>query len=57
MKLPESPRSLPGGLVCPDNDVERRVWQAHLLKHPLGVGGPIERSFRTPQRPGQRVSA
>ena len=48
MKLPESPRSLPGGLVCPDNDVERRVWQAHLLKHPLGVGALIEHDGAEP---------
>lgn len=37
MKLPSQEFLLSGGLVCPTNEVDRAVWQEHVVKHPLGV--------------------
>ncbi len=39
MKLPSVPvLELPGGYRWVQHEVPMKVWQAHLLKHPLGVG-------------------
>jgi hypothetical protein len=37
MKLPAYAVVLPNELVCPAADVPRRVWQRHIVKHPLGI--------------------
>ena len=38
MKLPSRDFLLAGGLVCSARDVDRAVWQEHVVKHLLGVG-------------------
>jgi len=48
MKLPDSPQVLPGGLVCRPKEIARGVWQAHLLKHPLGIGALIDHDGEAP---------
>lgn len=48
MKLPSSSRTLPCGLACPQADIEPAVWQAHLLKHPMGFGSLISYSGQRP---------
>lgn len=37
MKLPSREYSLPEGLRCPVQEIHRANWQAHLVRHPLGV--------------------
>lgn len=37
MKVPSRDFSLAGGLLCPSIEIERGVWQEHVVKHPLGV--------------------
>jgi hypothetical protein len=37
MKVPSQDYALAGGLVCPVHEVDRGVWQEHVVKHPLGV--------------------
>jgi hypothetical protein len=36
--LPQREVTLPGGLVAPPQEIRLPVWQAHLVKHPFGVG-------------------
>lgn len=44
MKLPSRDFLLVGGLACPNSEIDRGVWQEHVVKHPLGVHA-IARSF------------
>lgn len=37
MKLPATDLMLEGGLRCAAYEVDAKTWQAHVLKHPLGV--------------------
>lgn len=36
--VPAQEVRLPGGLVCRPREVDVGVWQAHVVKHPLGLG-------------------
>lgn len=38
IRIPTRGVALPGGLRCAPGEVRVAAWQAHLLKHPLGIG-------------------
>lgn len=38
-KIPATEIALPGGIQCAPRQVELPAWQAHVLKHPLGLNG------------------
>lgn len=48
MKIPSKDFLLTGGLVCPTHEVDRAVWQEHLVKHLLGVGAIARSGGRDP---------
>jgi len=48
MKLPSQDVLLAGGLVCPTNEVDRAVWQEHVVKHLLGVNAIARSGGRDP---------
>jgi hypothetical protein len=48
MRLPSREYALPGGLVCPIDEVKREIWQEHVVKHPLGVQAIARSAGRDP---------
>lgn len=48
MKVPSKDVRLAGGLVCPPNEVDRAVWQEHVVKHLLGVNAIARSGGRDP---------
>lgn len=46
MRLPNRDYVLEAGLLCPSTSIEQRNWQAHVVKHPLGVGAIARRAGR-----------
>jgi hypothetical protein len=41
VKLPARDYMLVGGVSCPSATIDAPVWQAHVVKHPLGVHGQL----------------
>jgi hypothetical protein len=46
VKAPSRDFVLAGGLICPSREIDRGVWQEHVVKHPLGVNALARSSGR-----------